>query len=52
MENDETVAVPDEIDLTTLIYYEIEGGEVLDITAMPKASLVINMIPLMTENYH
>ena len=44
MENDGTVAVPDEIDLTTLIYYEIEGGEVLDITAMPKkASLVINM---------
>ena len=44
MENDGTVAVPDEIDLTTLIYYEIEGGEILDITAMPKkASLVINM---------
>ena len=44
MENDGTVVVPDEIDLTTLIYYEIEGGEILDITAKPKkASLVINM---------
>ena len=44
MENDGTAVVPDEIDLTTLIYYEIEGGEVLDITAKPKkASLVINM---------
>ena len=44
MENDGTAIVPDEIDLTTLIYYEIEGGKVLDITAIPKkASLVINM---------
>ena len=44
MENDGTAVVPDEIDLTTLIYYEIKGGEVLDITAKPKkASLVINM---------
>ena len=44
MENDGTVVVPDEIDLTTLIYYEIQGGEILDITAKPKkASLVINM---------
>jgi len=44
MENDGTAVVPDEIDLTTLIYYEIQGGEILDITAKPKkASLVINM---------
>ena len=44
MENDGTAVVPDAIDLTTLIYYEIEGGEILDITAKPKkASLVINM---------
>ncbi|MDA0755741.1 MAG: PEFG-CTERM sorting domain-containing protein [Crenarchaeota archaeon] len=44
MENDGTSVVPDEIDLTTLIYYEIEGGQVLDITAKPKkASLVINI---------
>ena len=44
MENDGTAIVPDEIDLTTLIYYEIQGGEILDITAKPKkASLVINM---------
>ena len=44
MENDGTVVVPDEIDLTTLIYHEIEGGEVIDITAKPKkASLVINI---------
>jgi len=44
MENDGTVAVPDEIDLTNLIYYEIEGGELIDITAKPKkASLIINI---------
>jgi predicted secreted protein with PEFG-CTERM motif len=44
MENDGTAVVPDEIDLTTLIYHEIEGGEVIDITAKPKkASLVINI---------
>jgi predicted secreted protein with PEFG-CTERM motif len=44
MENDGTVEVPDEIDLTNLIYYEIEGGELIDITAKPKkASLVINI---------
>ncbi|MDC0041193.1 PEFG-CTERM sorting domain-containing protein [Candidatus Nitrosopelagicus sp.] len=44
MENDGSAVVPDEIDLTTLIYYEIVGGEVVDITAKPKnASLVINI---------
>ncbi|MBT4676085.1 MAG: PEFG-CTERM sorting domain-containing protein [Thaumarchaeota archaeon] len=44
MENDGTAVVPDEIDLTTLIYHEIEGGEVIDITAKPKkASLIINI---------
>jgi predicted secreted protein with PEFG-CTERM motif len=43
-ENDGTATVPDEIDLTNLIYYEIEGGELIDIIAKPKkASLVINI---------
>ena len=44
MEDDGTATIPDEIDLTSLIYYEIKGGEVVDIIAKPKkASLVINI---------
>ena len=44
MENDGTVQVPDEIDLTNLVYYEIDGGEIIDIMAKPKkASIIINM---------
>ena len=43
-ENDGTATVPDEIDLTNLIYYEIEGGELIDIIAKPKkASLILNI---------
>ena len=44
MENDGTVQVPDEIDLTNLVYYEIDGGEVIDVIAKPKkASLILNI---------
>jgi len=44
MENDGTASVPDEIDLTNLVYYEIDGGEVIDIIAKPKkASLILNI---------
>ena len=44
MENDLTVQVPDEIDLTNLVYYEIDGGEVIDVIAKPKkASLILNI---------
>ena len=43
-ENDGTATVPDKIDLTNLIYYEIEGGELIDIIAKPKkASLILNI---------
>ena len=43
-ENDGTTTVPDKIDLTNLIYYEIEGGELIDIIAKPKkASLILNI---------
>ena len=42
MQNDGTLTVPDEIDLTNLVYYEITGGEVKQILAKPNdASLVI-----------
>ena len=52
MKNDGTATVPDEIDLTTLIYYEIKGGEVVDIIAKPKkASLVINIDSIEDGNY-
>jgi len=44
MENDGTAQVPDEIDLTNLVYYEIDGGDVIDIIAKPKkASLILNI---------
>jgi len=44
MKNDGTMPVADEIDLTTLVYYEINGGEVEDIIAKPKkASLTVNV---------
>ena len=42
MKNDGTVPVPDEIDLTNLVYYEITGGDVKQILAKPNdASLQI-----------
>jgi len=44
MENDGSTQVPDEIDLTSLVYYEIDGAEVIDIIAKPKkASIDINI---------
>ena len=44
MENDGSAPVPDEIDLTNLVYYEIDGGEVIDVIAKPKkASLILNI---------
>ena len=44
MENDGSAQVPDEIDLTSLVYYEIDGAEVIDIIAKPKkASIDINI---------
>ena len=33
---DGTVEIPDELDLSTMILYEIEGGQVTGITGMPK----------------
>ena len=44
MENDGTVTVAEEIELTNLVYYEILGGQVEQILAKPnEASLVIMM---------
>ena len=42
MENDGTMPVPDELDLTELVYYEITNGEVQQIIAKPNdASLLV-----------
>jgi len=42
MKNDGTFVVPDEIDLTNLVYYEITGGQVKQILAIPNdASLQV-----------
>ena len=44
VDNDGTFTVPDEMDITNLLYYETVGGEINTITAFPnKASLVIDM---------
>ena len=44
VDNDGTFTVPEEMDITNLLYYEVVGGEVNTITAMPnKASLVIDI---------
>ena len=44
VDNDGTFTVPEEIDITKLLYYETVGGEINSIIAFPnKASLVIDM---------
>ena len=44
VDNDGTFTVPEEIDITNLLYYETVGGEINSIIAFPnKASLVIDM---------
>jgi len=43
-DNDGTFTVPEEMDITNLLYYEVVGGEINTITAMPnKASLVVDI---------
>ena len=44
VDNDGTFTVPEEMDITNLLYYEVVGGEINTITAMPKkASLVVDI---------
>ena len=44
VDNDGTFTVPEQMDITNLLYYEVIGGEINTITAMPKkASLVIDI---------
>ena len=44
VDNDGTFTVPDEMDITNLLYYETVGGEINSITAFPnKASLIVDI---------
>ena len=44
VDNDGTFTVPDEMDITNLLYYETVGGEINTITAFPnKASLIVDI---------
>jgi len=49
MENDGTIVVPDEIELTELISYEITGGEVEQILAKPNDASLLIMIDAETD---
>jgi hypothetical protein len=49
MQNDGTIVVPDEIELTDLIYYEITGGEVKQIIAKPNDASLLIMIDAKTD---
>ena len=49
MENDGTIVVPDEIELTDLVYYEITGGEVKRILAKPNDASLLIMIDAKTD---
>ena len=49
MQNDGTMVVPDEIELTDLVYYEITGGEVKQIIAKPNDASLLIMIDAETD---
>ena len=49
MQNDGTMPVPDEIELTELVYYEISGGEVKQIIAKPNDASLLIMIDADTD---
>ena len=49
IENDGTMTVPDEIELTELVYYEITGGEVKQILAKPNDALLLILIDAETD---
>ena len=49
MQNDGTMPVPDEIELTELVYYEINGGEVKEILAKPNDASLLIMLDAETD---
>ena len=49
MEYDGTLPAPDELDLTSLVYYEITGGEVKEILAKPNDASLLIMIDGQTD---
>ena len=49
MQNDGTMPVPDEIELTELVYYEIRGGEVKQILAKPNDASLLIMLDTETD---
>ena len=51
MKNDGSVPVPDEIDLTDLVYYEITGGVVKQIVAKPNDASLQVLIESETDGY-
>ena len=51
MKNDGTITVPDEIDLTNLVYYEITGGEVKQILAKPNEASLQVLIESETDGH-
>jgi len=51
MNNDGSVPVPDEIDLTDLVYYEITGGVVKQIVAKPNDASLQVLIESETDGY-
>ena len=51
MKNDGTVAVPEEIDLTNLVYYEITGGEVKQILAKPNEASLHVLVDTQTDGF-
>tara|TARA_B100000959_G_C14955737_1_gene613631 strand:- start:601 stop:2058 length:1458 start_codon:yes stop_codon:yes gene_type:complete len=51
MKNDGTVIVPEEIDLTNLVYYEITGGEVKQILAKPNEASLHVLVDTQTDGF-
>ena len=51
LKNDGSVTVPDEIDLTNLVYYEITGGEVKQIIAKPNDASLQVLIDSETDGH-
>ena len=51
LKNDGSVTVPDEIDLTNLVYYEITGGEVKQIIAKPNDASLQILIDSETDGH-
>ena len=51
VDNDGTFTVPEEMDITNLLYYEVVGGEINTITAMPKKASLVVAIETIDDGY-